>query len=79
MVTVLLSDVIDIFEVNRKECARLLLEIAKWLPAGTFKPRPGVPVQNGSNGMPSGPAWELESCIMEVSSDSRIARYRPWG
>lgn len=59
----LLSDVIDIFEVNRKECARLVLELPKWLPAGTFKARPGVPSENGEA---SGPAWQLESCIMEV-------------
>jgi nuclear cap-binding protein subunit 1 len=36
---------IDIFEVNRKECARLLLEYPKWAPEGTFRPRPGLPGQ----------------------------------
>ena len=59
----LISDVIDIFEVNRKECARLLLELPKWLPSGTFKQRPGVPTEVGSA---EGPTWQLESCIMEV-------------
>lgn len=62
-VRTLLSDVIDIFEVNRKECARLLLELPKWLPQGTFKARPGVPIENGDA---KGPEWQLESCIMEV-------------
>ncbi|KAH8102808.1 MIF4G like-domain-containing protein [Phellopilus nigrolimitatus] len=61
-VNTLLSDVIDIFEVNRKECARILLEIPKWLPSGTFKARPGVPSEDGAA---SGPAWQLESCVME--------------
>ncbi|KAI5122169.1 hypothetical protein M0805_007067 [Coniferiporia weirii] len=61
-VNTLLSDVIDIFEVNRKECARLLLEIPKWLPPGTFKARPGVPSEDDTV---DGPAWQLESCIIE--------------
>ncbi|KAL5508487.1 CBC1 [Sanghuangporus vaninii] len=73
-VNVLLSDVIDIFEVNRKECARLLLEIPKWLPRGTFKARPGVPTENGSA---SGPAWELESCIMEIILAKMLVLPRP--
>ncbi|THU97737.1 ARM repeat-containing protein [Dendrothele bispora CBS 962.96] len=34
---------VDIFEVNRKECARLLLEYLKWTLPGTFKPKPGAP------------------------------------
>ena len=59
----MISDVIDIFEVNRKECARLLLELPKWLPRGTFKARPGMPGENGTH---DGPTWQLESCIMEV-------------
>lgn len=62
-VSTLLSDVIDIFEVNRKECARLLLELPKWVPVGTFRPRVTAPVENGET---SGPLWQLESCIMEV-------------
>ncbi|THH11263.1 hypothetical protein EW145_g774 [Phellinidium pouzarii] len=61
-VNTLLSDVIDIFEVNRKDCARLLLEMPKWLPPGTFKARPGVPSENNDA---VGPAWQLESCVME--------------
>lgn len=61
----MICDVIDIFEVNRKECARLLLELPKWLPRGTFKPRPGIPAEDGIH---DGPAWQLESCLMEVQS-----------
>ena len=70
-VNTLLSDVVDIFEVNRKECARLLLELPKWLPPGTFKARPGVPTEDGSI---SGPTWQLESCIMEVHTPVSVNR-----
>lgn len=55
-------DLVDIFEVNRKECARLLLEVPKWLPPGTFRPRPGAPPQD----VVAGKDWQLESTIIEV-------------
>jgi len=59
-----LIDTIDIFEINRKECARLLLEYPKWNLPGTFKPKPGStvehePVQNKD--------WQLESTVLEAS------------
>ena len=56
-------DTIDIFEVNRKECARLLLELPKWTIPGTFKARPGAPPQSPVEGKD----WQLESTILEVS------------
>ncbi|GJE84805.1 MIF4G like-domain-containing protein [Phanerochaete sordida] len=55
-------DLIDIFEINRKECARLLLEFPKWLPHGTFKPRPGAPPQEPV----AGKDWQLESTVIET-------------
>ena len=59
-------DIIEIFEVNRKECARLLLEYPKWTLPGTFKPRPGAPpppvVENKN--------WELDNTIIEVCSQN---------
>ncbi|CCM03975.1 uncharacterized protein FIBRA_06131 [Fibroporia radiculosa] len=55
-------DLIDIFEVNRKECARLLLEFPKWTLPGTFKPRPGAPPQEPL----AGKDWQLESTVIEV-------------
>ncbi|KAJ3533816.1 hypothetical protein NM688_g7231 [Phlebia brevispora] len=57
-----LLDLIDIFEVNRKECARLLLEFPKWTPRGTFKPRPGAPAEEPV----AGKDWQLESTIIET-------------
>ena len=61
-----LLDLVDIFEINRKECARLLLEMPKWLPHGTFKPRPGAPRQDPI----AGKDWQLESTIIEVHTIS---------
>ncbi|PFH50582.1 hypothetical protein AMATHDRAFT_144777 [Amanita thiersii Skay4041] len=58
-----LLDLIDIFEVNRKECARLLLEYPKWNLPGTFKPKPGAPVE--MEPVP-GKDWQLESTILET-------------
>ena len=55
-------NIIDVFEVNRKECARLLLEYPKWTLHGTFKPRPGGPEQEP---VPT-KNWQLENTIIEV-------------
>ncbi|CEH15565.1 Nuclear cap-binding complex, subunit NCBP1/CBP80 [Ceraceosorus bombacis] len=32
----LLADVVDLYEVNRKECARILFDFARWCRVGTF-------------------------------------------
>ncbi|KDR74497.1 hypothetical protein GALMADRAFT_250474 [Galerina marginata CBS 339.88] len=58
-----LLDIVDIFEVNRKECARLLLEYPKWNLPGTFKPKPGAPVTAEPL---LGKDWQLESTIIET-------------
>lgn len=60
------SDMIDIFEVNRKECARLLLEMPKWFASGTFKPKPGTVPQTDVDPKPD-MGWQLESTVIEVS------------
>lgn len=58
-----LLDILDIFEVNRKECARLLLEYPKWSLPGTFKPKPGAPSEMEPV---AGKDWQLESTVIEV-------------
>jgi hypothetical protein len=58
-----LLDIADIFELNRKECARLLLEYPKWAIPGTFKPKPGALMDPSP--LP-GKGWQLESTIIEV-------------
>ncbi|KAM5532655.1 hypothetical protein V8D89_013699 [Ganoderma adspersum] len=57
-----LIDILDIFEVNRKECARLLLEYPKWALPGTFKPKPGAPPQSPIEGK----GWDLENTLIET-------------
>ncbi|KAI0637657.1 cap binding protein 80-PB [Trametes polyzona] len=57
-----LIDTLDIFEVNRKDCARLLLEFPKWTLPGTFKPRAGAPPQSPVEGKD----WQLESTVLET-------------
>ncbi|KAI0751203.1 cap binding protein 80-PB [Daedaleopsis nitida] len=55
-------DMIDIFEVNRKDCARLLLEYPKWTLPGTFKARPGAPDQP----VVEGKGWDLDNTLIET-------------
>ncbi|KAI0676720.1 cap binding protein 80-PB [Trametes maxima] len=57
-----LIDTVDIFEVNRKDCARLLLEFPKWTLPGTFKPRPGAPPQEPVKGKD----WQLDNTLLET-------------
>ncbi|EMD31829.1 hypothetical protein CERSUDRAFT_119399 [Gelatoporia subvermispora B] len=57
-----LLDLVDIFEVNRKECARLLLEFPKWTLPGTFKPREGAPYAEPVPGK----NWDLETTVLET-------------
>ncbi|THU97405.1 hypothetical protein K435DRAFT_857625 [Dendrothele bispora CBS 962.96] len=55
---------VDIFEVNRKECARLLLEYPKWTLPGTLKPKPGAPPPEVE--LVVSHDWQLESTILET-------------
>ncbi|KAG7096527.1 hypothetical protein E1B28_003956 [Marasmius oreades] len=59
-----LCAIVDIFEVNRKECARLLLEYPKWTLPGTFKPRPGAPLPESEPVVTN--EWQLESTVLEI-------------
>ena len=63
-----LIDIIEIFEVNRKECARVLVEYPKWTISGTFKPRPGDPSEGPDRKPLLGRDWQLESTLIEVPS-----------
>ena len=68
-----LMDIVDIFEVNRKECARLLMEYPKWTIAGTFKPKP---THDNPERVPvPGKDWQLESSIIEVRVFSDLVEH----
>ncbi|KDQ07778.1 hypothetical protein BOTBODRAFT_70220 [Botryobasidium botryosum FD-172 SS1] len=63
------SDVIGIFEVNRKECARILLEMPRWVENGTFKGKTGVSPPEGAdppNEDANETGWILENTIVET-------------
>ncbi|TCD60345.1 hypothetical protein EIP91_010329 [Steccherinum ochraceum] len=53
-----LLDIVDIFEVNRKECARLLLEYPKWSLPGTFQGK-------ASEASSGDGKWQLECTVVE--------------
>lgn len=66
----LIHDIINVYEINRKEAAAILLQLPKWLAPGTFAPvlSPGEePDANSSK-------WILEHIVVEVSGLSSLAR-----
>lgn len=60
-----LRDLINIYEVNRKECARLLLDLPRWFTRGTFKPKPGT-TPNETEPAAHDKSWQIESLVIEV-------------
>jgi len=68
------SDIIDIYEINRKEAARVLLDSARWFKPGTFRPKPGtVPPPQPDDPPPTG--YQLELSVMEVRGPTQILLY----
>lgn len=60
------TDIMDIYEINRKEAARVLLDSARWFKPGTFRPKPGTaPPPQPDDPPPAG--YQLELSVMEVS------------
>lgn len=60
-----LLDIIDIYDVNRKECARILLEFPKWTPHGTFRQKPNPPPGIQISDPVPGKDWQLENTIVD--------------
>lgn len=59
------TDMMDIYEINRKEAARVLLDSARWFKPGTFRPKPGTaPPPQPDDPPPTG--CQLELSVMEV-------------
>ncbi|EGG06417.1 uncharacterized protein MELLADRAFT_77832 [Melampsora larici-populina 98AG31] len=69
----LIHDIIDIFEVNRKECAKILLELPRWVGRGTFKSKATKDVAETDGG----PGWVLEHSIIETIVSSIFGMPRP--
>ncbi|KAG8818678.1 hypothetical protein FRC19_010401 [Serendipita sp. 401] len=66
------EDVIDIYEVNRKEAAKILLQMDRWFTRGTFRSSPGATTsEEGSTGV------QLELSVMETILGSMMILPRP--
>ena len=63
-------DLLNVYEVNRKDCARILLnDLPKWLPAGTFKPAaPAANAARTAEGENDNGMVTEESTIMKENS-----------
>lgn len=62
----LIRDIIDLYETNRKECAKLLLELPLWVVTGTFKSKS----EEDDGDDDDRKDWVLENLIVEVGSFS---------
>lgn len=57
----LIFDIIDLYEINRKECAAILLQLPKWCKRGTFRGK------DGEDDLPADAReWSLENLVVEV-------------
>ncbi|KAG8833852.1 hypothetical protein FRC17_009969 [Serendipita sp. 399] len=66
------EDVIDIYEVNRKEAAKILLQVDRWFTRGTFRSPPGATASDeGSAGV------QLELSVMETILGGMVLLPRP--
>lgn len=66
LVRTLISDIVDAYEINRKECAQVLININRWLATGVFI-QPGQDLSKEEK-IADGGNWQLESALIEVSS-----------
>ena len=65
-----IMQITNIFEINRRESARLLMEVPKWFASGTFKSAKEAAAKPEGDGMvvepPAGPSWQLENTLIET-------------
>ncbi|GAA5864299.1 hypothetical protein JCM1840_006735 [Sporobolomyces johnsonii] len=77
----LINDIINLYEVNRKEAATVLLELPKWFKKGTFKPSKPAERRDDDEEMEEekteGPGWILENMIVESIFNSILALPSP--
>ncbi|WVN89018.1 uncharacterized protein L203_104234 [Cryptococcus depauperatus CBS 7841] len=57
----LVLDIVNIYEVNRKEAARILLDLRKYVPRDTFKPS-----SQPADASPPSSSWSLESLVVST-------------
>lgn len=63
LVRTCMMDMLNIYEVNRKEGARLFLDLPRWWAYRTFKGRDEIQEEEGKETM----QWVLECTAIEVS------------
>ncbi|CEQ40467.1 SPOSA6832_02087, partial [Sporobolomyces salmonicolor] len=77
----LINDIINLYEVNRKEAATVLLELPKWFKKGTFKPSKPAGRRDDDEEVEEeeseGPGWILENMIVESIFNSILALPSP--
>ncbi|GAA5880762.1 hypothetical protein JCM16303_004343 [Sporobolomyces ruberrimus] len=74
----LISDIVNLYEVNRKEGAGVLLELPRWVKKGTFKDPKAPKKRDDDEEMKAededegerGPGWSLENLIVETIFNS---------
>ncbi|KAM0746015.1 hypothetical protein T439DRAFT_307230 [Meredithblackwellia eburnea MCA 4105] len=67
----LIFDIIDLYEINRKECASILLDLPKWFKKGTFRGRDDGEIDEEAR------QWSLENLIVESILTSLFALPNP--
>ncbi|GAA5937525.1 hypothetical protein JCM10213_007267 [Rhodosporidiobolus nylandii] len=86
LVRSLISDLIVLYETNRKEAATLLLELPRWFKKGTFKAPKPAQQRRGSEDEQmkeqeeeevGGPGWSLENIVVETIITSILATPSP--
>lgn len=69
----LIHDIINLYEINRKECATILLDLPKWLAPGTFKPKI-APAEDEEDDASVKSDWILENMVVEVGGPRLLFR-----
>ena len=68
----LIHDIVDLYEVNRKECAKILLELPNWLAPGTFKAKDAPREEDATERKD----WLLENLVVEVRFPPPLSSYQ---
>ncbi|GAA5821849.1 hypothetical protein JCM11251_004742 [Rhodosporidiobolus azoricus] len=88
LVRSLVSDLITLYETNRKEAAQLLLELPRWFKKGTFRSAPAPAPAKRKDGddedmkdeqeeVVEGPQWSLENIVVETIITSILSLPSP--
>lgn len=81
LVRALLSDMVDLYEVNRRDAVALLLDIPNWTARGLFSPEHSVATEDAgtvaTRDDPPSRGWNFENMLVEVRPCASSSRVRP--